>query len=76
MKWWLSSGDKPEGPFPAEHVTPVAEVWADGDHAIGCAVGADPLLVGNTSEESTAFHLLGSYSSTECNWHLCPTDRQ
>ncbi len=20
MKWWLSSGDKPEGPFPAEHV--------------------------------------------------------
>ena len=21
MKWWLSSGDKPEGPFPAEHVT-------------------------------------------------------
>jgi len=21
MNWWLSSGDKPEGPFPAEHVT-------------------------------------------------------
>ncbi len=21
MKWWLSSGDKPEGPFPAEPVT-------------------------------------------------------
>ncbi len=39
MKWWLSSGDKPEGPFPAEHVTPVAEVWADGDYAIGLRRG-------------------------------------
>ncbi len=134
MKWWLSSGDKPEGPFPAEHVTewlrsgqispdttacpeggqewkrldeidefarlvppppprsegppppgappqaaPAAMSGSPGSvrakfglltTAIapsGCAVGVDLLLIGDTSEESTAFHLLGSHSSTEYN---------
>ena len=76
MQWWLSSGDMPEGPFPAEHVT---EWLKSGQMAIapsGYAVGADLLLIGNASEESTAFHLLRSYSSTECNWQLCLADRQ
>ena len=39
MRWWLSTGDTPEGPFPAEHVTEWLKTGQISPDTIACPEG-------------------------------------